>query len=227
MSHDDPFLAALIAAVSDDPETVGLLLHGSRAVGHQRPDSDYDLIRIVTAEAYDARRARSALVEKLTPDGQHRADVLYQTPSRIESYVFEPGLYTASYLSARILFDRTGEIGTLLARLAAEAGKISRDRLAAGYDDYLNSFVRSIKAARRGDELGRRLHAAESATASPGPSSGSNRPGRRITTTSRSTFRRSSRPRVGHPATCRRPSCGSPATGIRRSSKTWSCASRT
>ena len=36
MSHDDPFLADLIAAVCDDPDTVGLLLHGSRAVGHER-----------------------------------------------------------------------------------------------------------------------------------------------------------------------------------------------
>jgi hypothetical protein len=52
-----------------------------------------------------------------------------------------------------------------MARLAAEAGRISRERLPASYDDYLNSFVRSVKAARRGDELGRRLHAAESATA--------------------------------------------------------------
>ena len=165
MSHDDPFLADLTAAVRDDPDTLGLLLHGSRAAGQERPDSDYDLIRIVTNEAYEARRQRKALVEKVTPDGQHKADVLYQTPSRIESYVSKPDWYTATYLSARILFDRTGEVGTLLARIATEAGKISRERLAASYDDYLNSFVRSIKAARRDDELGRRLHAAESATA--------------------------------------------------------------
>lgn len=164
MSHDDPFLADLIAAVRDDPDTVGVLLHGSRAVGHERSDSDYDLIRIVTAEAYDARRDRNALVEKTT-DGKRKADVLYQTASRIEGYVSAPDWYTATYLSARVLFDRTGEVGTLLARVATEAGKISRERLAAAYDDYLNSFVRSIKAARRGDELGRRLHAAESATA--------------------------------------------------------------
>ena len=162
---DDPFLADLIAVVRDDPDTIGLLLHGSRSVGQHRPDSDYDLIRIVTAGAYEERRERNALVEKLTPNGRHKADVLYQTPSRIERYVSEPDWYTATYLSARILFDRTGEIGDLVARVTVKAGKISRERLAAAYDAYLNSFVRSIKAARRGDELGRRLHAAESATA--------------------------------------------------------------
>ena len=31
------------------------------------------------------------------------------------------------------------------------------------YDDYLNCFVRSLKAARKGDHLGKRLHAAHSA----------------------------------------------------------------
>ena len=162
---DDPFLADLIDTVRDDPRTLGLLLHGSRSVGRHRADSDYDLIRIVTAEAYEARRAAGGLIEKLTPDGAHKADVLYQTPSRIETYVTEPSWYTPTYVSARILFDRTGEISALLARLAAEAGRIARERLAANYDDYLNCFVRSIKAARGGDELGRRLHAAASADA--------------------------------------------------------------
>ena len=162
---DDPFLADLIETVRDDPQTLGLLLHGSRSVGRHRPDSDYDLIRIVVADAYESRRAAGALIEKLSPDGAHKADVLYQTPSRIETYVLEPSWYTPTYVSARILFDRTGEISVLLARIAAESGRIARERLAANYDDYLNCFVRSMKAARGGDELGTRLHAAASADA--------------------------------------------------------------
>ena len=161
----DPFVADLIETVRDDPQTLGLLLHGSRSVGRHRPDSDYDLIRIVTAEAYEARRAAGTLIEKLTPDGTHRADVLYQTPSRIETYVTEPDWYTPTYVSAQILFDRTGEVRVLLSRIASEAGRVARERLAANYDDYLNCFVRSIKAARSGDELGTRLHAAASADA--------------------------------------------------------------
>ena len=162
---DDPLLAELVADIRDDPETIGLLLHGSRALGNHRDDSDYDLIRIVTEDAYLARRERAALVEKIARHGRPKADILYQTPSRIEPYVAEPDWYTATYLSARILFDRTGEIAPLIARIAAEAGRIARERTPMAYDNYLNSFVRSIKAARRGDDLGRRLHAAESATA--------------------------------------------------------------
>jgi hypothetical protein len=34
-----------------DDTTVGLLLHGSRALGLERSDSDYDLIRLVTDES--------------------------------------------------------------------------------------------------------------------------------------------------------------------------------
>src|SRR5687767_12525919 len=134
-------------------------------MGRHRAESDYDLIRIVTAEAYEARRAAGTLIEKLSPDATHRADVLYQTPSRIETYVTEPGWYTPTYVTAQLLFDRTGEIRELLARIAANAGRIARERVPANYDDYLNCFVRSIKAARGGDELGTRLHAAASADA--------------------------------------------------------------
>ncbi|MCA1572720.1 MAG: hypothetical protein LC798_20980 [Chloroflexi bacterium] len=83
----------------------------------------------------------------------------------ISGYVEEPGWYTPTYVSARILFDRTGELAATLERLRSESGRIARERTPEAYDGYLNSFVRSIKAARRGDELGRRLHAAESALA--------------------------------------------------------------
>ena len=165
MVETDPVLAELISDVRDDPETIGLLLHGSRALGTERPDSDYDLIRVVTERAYLARKVRGALVDRTSRDVGVKTDVLYQCLSRIEPYVTEPGWYTPTYLSARILFDRTGEIGILMTRLAAEAGRIALSRTAAAYDDYLNCFVRSMKAARRGDEIGRRLHAAESALA--------------------------------------------------------------
>ena len=165
MVSEDPHLAALIAEVRDDPETLGLLLHGSRALGTDRPDSDYDLIRVVTEQAYLARKERGALLERSAADGGPKTDVLYQTPRRIEPYVTAPGWYTPTYISARILFDRTGELATLVTRLADEAGRIAFERTAAAYDDYLNCFVRSIKAARRGDEIGRQLHAAESSLA--------------------------------------------------------------
>lgn len=161
----DPVLASYVAEVTNDPATLGVLLHGSRASARHREDSDYDLIRIVTQEAYDARREEATLLKRITLDDGKKGDVLYQTPSRIEAYVSEHGWYTATYLGAHVTFDRTGDIGTLLARMRTEANRAALENTPTAYDAYLNSFVRSMKSARRGDELGRRLHAAESALA--------------------------------------------------------------
>ena len=56
-----------------------------------------------------------------------------------------------------MLVDKTdGELDRILARLG------SADDVARPYDAYLNAFVRGKAAARRGDELGARLHAADS-----------------------------------------------------------------
>ncbi len=53
----------------------------------------------------------------------------------------------------------------MLDRMRSEADRIAHENTATAYDAYLNSFVRSMKSARRGDKLGQRLHAAESALA--------------------------------------------------------------
>lgn len=161
----DPVLASYVAAVRDDPDTFGVLLHGSRASGRHRDDSDYDLIRVVSQEAYDARRKDAALLKRITLDDGSKGDVLYQTPLGIEGYVTTLDWYTATYLGARVAFDRDGDIGTMLARMRSEANRVARENVPAAYDAYLNSFVRSMKSARQGDDLGRRLHAAESALA--------------------------------------------------------------
>lgn len=165
LSAEDRVLSAYIAAVKDDADTLGVLLHGSRASDRAREDSDYDLILIVTQEAYDRASRTGQLHERASLNDGSIADVLYQTPSRIETYVSTPGWYTATYLAARVAFDRTGEIGTMLARMRSEADRMAHENIATAYDDYLNSFVRSMKSARNGDELGQRLHSAESAFA--------------------------------------------------------------
>ena len=161
----DPVLASYVADVTEDPDTLGVLLHGSRASGRHRNGSDYDLIRVVTQEAYDARRDQAALLKRVSLDDGSVADVLYQTPARIETYVTTLGWYTATYLGARVAFDRNGDIRPMLDRMRSEASRSARESTATAYDAYLNSFVRSMKSARRGDDLGRRLHAAESALA--------------------------------------------------------------
>ena len=68
-----------------------------------------------------------------------------------------PTWWTDGLVQGRVLFDRTGgELESILARLAA-AEDVERP-----YDGYLNAFVRGKAAARRGDELGARLHVADS-----------------------------------------------------------------
>jgi predicted nucleotidyltransferase len=39
----DDVLTALVRDAEADPETVAVILRGSRFVGHERPDSDYDV----------------------------------------------------------------------------------------------------------------------------------------------------------------------------------------
>ena len=162
---EDPVLSKYVAAAKGDADTLGILLHGSRASGRARDGSDYDLIRVVTQEAYEPRRERRTLHERSSLDDGPITDVLYQTPSRIATYVTNPGWYTATYLGARVVFDRNGDIGASLAEMKTEANRIAHENTATAYDAYLNSFVRSMKSARHGDTLGQQLHAVESALA--------------------------------------------------------------
>lgn len=161
----DPILARYVEAAAADPDTLGVLLHGSRATGRARGGSDYDLIRIVTQEAYEDRREDGQLHVRESLDDGSVGDVLYETPARIETSISNPDWFTASYLGARLAFDRDGSIGAMLSRMRSEADRIAGERTATAYDAYLNGFVRSMKSARHGDDLGRRLHAAESAVA--------------------------------------------------------------
>jgi hypothetical protein len=146
-----------------DETAVGLLLHGSRSLGFQRPDSDYDLILVVSDHSYAQRKAAGALLERHSLADGSKADVLYQSPRQLRELAERPGWYTATYTSARVLLDKTGDLTRLLALIADGASAAAAGRVREEYDDYLNSWVRSLKAWRRGDELGGRLHAAASA----------------------------------------------------------------
>ena len=144
----------VLAAVEADPASLGLVLHGSRATDAGRTGSDYDLVRVVVDEAYD----RYPQHEK-----SGDADVVVQTPSRLRRLADERGWWTAAFVTARVVLDKTGEIEPLLRAIVDAADEAAFHGVAESYDGYLNSWVRSMKAWRRGDELGGRLHAAESA----------------------------------------------------------------
>jgi hypothetical protein len=137
----DAVLAKLVRDAADDPETLALVLHGSRGAGHERPDSDYDVcfVRTVGTGPAVAAEVEPAVI---TID---------------ELRVAEPDWFTDGIVQGRVLLDKTdGELDRILARLGA-AEDVERP-----YDAYLNALVRGKSAARRADELGARLHAADS-----------------------------------------------------------------
>ena len=162
MSDPDPLLEQLIAEAADDRDTLGLLLTGSRSVGHSMPDSDYDLVWVLTDRAYERRMEESVTREKRPLDSGAIADIVYTCPSNLAQIAREPGWWTPGYASGRVLVDKTGEVGQLLDVIATiPADRVEREA-ADAFDGYLNAFVRSVKAWRRGDELGARLQAGES-----------------------------------------------------------------
>jgi hypothetical protein len=151
-------MKAALAAVEADPASLGLILHGSRATGSERPDSDYDLIRIVTDAEHARREAGGMLHEK---DGE--ADYFFSTLARLRWHAENRGWWTATYVTGQVVLDKTGEIEPLLRAIVAAANEAARAGVGDFYDGYLNSWVRSMKAWRRGDELGGVLHAGQSA----------------------------------------------------------------
>ena len=152
-------LDEIAAEIRDDPESIGLILHGSRAAGTAREGSDYDLMRIVTDETYPVR---ATLREKRTGADGLAADVFYSSPGRLRELADRPDWQVGMLVTGRVLVD-SGPLAALVETTLARAGEHAHASLDEHYDAYLNCFVRSLKAWRRGDELGGRMQAAESA----------------------------------------------------------------
>ena len=137
----DELLAELVREAEADEDTLALILAGSRSVGHEREGSDYDV--------YYVRRVSTR------PPERPNVEAPWTTLEGLRSV--EPDWWTDGLVQGRVLVDKTqGELETLIARLARA------DDVRGPYDAYLNAFVRGKAAARRGDELGARLQAADS-----------------------------------------------------------------
>jgi len=145
--------------VETDPASVGLILHGSRAAGTDREDSDFDLMRVVTDEAYPAC---AALREKRKGADGVAADIFYSSPERLSDLAERPDWRVGMLVTGRVLVDR-GPLAALVETTLSRAGEHAHAQLDEHYDAYLNCLVRSLKAWRRGDELGGRMQASESA----------------------------------------------------------------
>src|SRR5690242_17603771 len=114
----DALIDAMLATATADLDCVGLILSGSRGAGCAGPESDYDVLLVLTDEALDERLNRSepGQVKRDTPHG--RLDLCYTSPRYLAKAAAEPGWQSPGYASARILVDKTGEVRRLLDAIA-------------------------------------------------------------------------------------------------------------
>jgi hypothetical protein len=130
----------LLSDAAQDADVLAVLLAGSRGAGIHDERSDYDVYVLV-------REPRPRL--KAPP-----LDVAYVTIEATETIDW----WTPGFVYARVLLDKTGEVAELQQRLSRAAAGDPLEH----YDAYLNSFIRSTRAWERDEELGARMHAAES-----------------------------------------------------------------
>jgi hypothetical protein len=156
----DLVLADLLARAEADVDTLGLIVGGSRGAGCADAESDYDLDWVLTDAAYDKRQVRG---EPMEHGGKPLLDIGYTCPRELRRVADEPpGWWTPGYATARVLLDKTGVVTRALRAITLMPEDKAAADVPASFDAYLNAFYRSLKAWRRGNELGGRLQAAES-----------------------------------------------------------------
>ena len=160
----DPVIAALITEASADPEVIGLVLTGSRAVGGVTTESDYDVAFVVSDPVlarYEATARPPPRGATITPPIS-TTDIWHVAPSTLQLGTVEDWMLPA-WAESVVLYDRTGATTQIIDALRRMPADHAQAAVATWYDAYLNSLYRSLKAWRRGNALGARLEAAESA----------------------------------------------------------------
>jgi len=127
----------IVEAAENDPNVAGVLLKGSQSMGAADDESDWDVV-VVLHEGEPAK----------TRDG--RLELITTTLARVRGV---DSWELPALAHSHVLLDKTGE----LAAAVEAAGHLTREELAELYDNYLNDFYRSLKAWRRGRELGARI----------------------------------------------------------------------
>ena len=160
----DAVIQALIAEAQADPDVIGLVLLGSRAIGGVGPDSDYDAIFVVTDEAakrYEQTPMTPARGTTISPP-INTTDIWNDCPSGMQIGKIE-SWYLPMFAECLVLYDRTGETTLLINELGRMPADQVQETVAKWYGTYLNGVYRSLKAWHRGLEIGGRMEAAETA----------------------------------------------------------------
>ena len=157
----DAVISALTDEVVADPEAIGLLLLGSRALGTASAHSNYDFACVVTRGAYEQRRQRGTAVERRFHADAPPVEITYESVGRLKRAARAGSTRGAVVATASVLVDKTGEVEALRDALAGAEAQV-RSSVADEYDRYIEGFAHSLKAVSRGDDLGARAHAAQS-----------------------------------------------------------------
>jgi hypothetical protein len=150
----EPVARAWLEETAAHPDTLGILLVGSRATGWGAPDADYDAFVYVTPERYRAIHVRDTLVWLETNgDGTKRlvGDFSIFSPEHLDVHEQSPlDIDHGPSLDAVLLLDRTGQLEERRRRIAAfpEAGWKER-----AIDKYL-TVVASYSYAMKSDLAG-------------------------------------------------------------------------
>ena len=159
---DDPVVLRLAAAAQADASTLGFLIQGSRAAGHADAESDYDVVWVLADDELARRDARGERAHVRESRDGAVVDLAFTSPTELRKTALTPGWWTYGYATARVVLDKTGELAELHALFARIPDERVHEEITEAFDGYLNSFYRSLKAWRRGDELAGRMEAAES-----------------------------------------------------------------
>jgi hypothetical protein len=159
----DPLMRALIAEAAADPDVLGVVLTGSRALGLATAESDYDVVFVVTDEAAVRYGQHGAPVRGLTTGLPPEAlnDIWNQSVGefQIDKVIW---WMLPAFAESLVVYDRSGEAARLVDALRRMPEERARVTAAESYDGYLNALYRSLKCWRRGNLLGGRLEAAAS-----------------------------------------------------------------
>ena len=157
----DDVVSQVTHEVVSDPDAIGLLLLGSRALGAATADSNYDFTCVLAQDAYEQRTRRGTAVERRFHVGSPPVEITYESVGRLKRAARVGSTRAAAIASASVLVDKTGEIAALPNALAGAEARV-RDSVAREYDRYIHGFAHSLKAVSKGDDLGARAHAAQS-----------------------------------------------------------------
>lgn len=119
----EPKARAWLEAEAARPDTLGMLLVGSRATGWGAPDADYDAFVYVTPERYRSTGLRDTLVW-LEADGEFPARVVGDfsifAPEHLDIHEASPlDIDHWPYVDAVVIHDRTGDLEAKRRRIAA------------------------------------------------------------------------------------------------------------